>query len=444
MPLGVSMKSNVEKVTSLQRKLNVAVPVTDIQISFDKIYKDIQQEVTIKGFRKGKAPMTTIKNIYQGRVKQDVIQDLIQKHYVKALIEHKLEPVSYPEFEFDDLNENKEFNFTAVFDIRPEITLKKYEGLSVEKEKLALDDKKIEDVLKNVQNSRATFQALAESRPAKLGDFAIINFEGFVDDKPLENGTGQDHQLELGAKQFIEGFEDGVIGMTVGQEKSLLLKFPTPYHAKDLEGKEVTFKVKLNEIKEKVLPELTDDFIKSMGSGVASIEEFKKVVKNDLESSEIKRIEDAFKNRLLKSLVKENPVDVPSSLLKEQKKMLIEDFKKRMGQQQMDEQTLTEYIAKWDKDFEKTASEMIQSSFLIDAIGKKYDLICKQDDLDQKFSEYAAQTGIEETRIREFYSKEDTLNRLTYQITEEKVVKKLLETVTIKEVSAQDLRNEEN
>lgn len=115
-----------------------------------------------------------------------------------------------------------------------------------------------------------------------------------------------------------------------------------------------------------------------------------------------------------------------------------------MGQQQMDEATMTEYIAKWDKDFEKTAGEMIQSSFLIDAIGKKYDLICKADDLDRKFAEYAAQTGIEEARIREFYSKQDALSRLTYQITEENVIKKLMETVKIKEVSAKDLKNEEN
>lgn len=438
------MKSNVEKVTSLQRKLNVAVPVNDIQTSFEKVYKDIQQEVTIKGFRKGKAPMNTIKSLYQNRVKQDVVQDLIQKHYSIALSEHKLDPVSYPEFEFDDLAEDKEFNFSAVFDIRPEVTLKKYEGLTVEKEKLEFDEKKIDEVINNILNSRATFETVAEKRPAKKGDFAVIDFEGIVDGTPLANGSGTDHQLELGSKQFIEGFEEGVEGMTVGQEKNLNLNFPTPYHAKELEGKAVTFKVTLKEIKAKTLPELNDEFIKSTGSGVGSVEEFRKVVRNDLEGTEIKRVDDAFKNRLLKALVKENPVDVPASLLKEQKNMLIEDFKKRMGQQQMDEATLAEYITKWDSDFAKTAGEMIQSSFLIDAIGKKYDLICKSSDLDQKFSEYAVQTGIEEARIREFYSKQDSLSRLTYQITEENVIKKLMETVKIKEVSAQDLKNEEN
>lgn len=438
------MKSNVEKVTSLQRKLSVAVPVTDIQTSFEKVYKDIQQEVTIKGFRKGKAPLNTIKSLYQTRVKQDVIQELIQKHYAQALLEHKLQPVSYPEFEFDDLMENKEFNFSAIFDIRPDIKLKNYENLTVEKEKLEFSEAKIDETIDNIRSSRATFMTVSENRAAQLGDFVIIDFAGSVDGAPMENGAGTNQQLELGSKQFIEGFEEGVVGMKVGEEKTLNLKFPTPYHAKELEGKSVVFKVKLNEIKEKVLPEINDEFIKTTGSGVGSVEEFRKIVRADLENTEIKRIEDAFKNRLLKVLVKENPVDVPASLMKDQKKLLIEDFKKRMAQQQMDESTLDEYIAKWDKDFEKTAGEMIQSSFLIDAIGQKYDLICKKADVDRKFTEYAAQTGIDEARIREFYSKEEALSRLTYQITEENVIKKIMETVKVKEVSPMDLKNEEN
>ncbi|MCK6599706.1 MAG: trigger factor [Bdellovibrionaceae bacterium] len=438
------MKSNVEKLSSLQRKLNVEVPSTTVQSSYERIFNDIQKEVTIKGFRKGKAPLSAIKSMYNSKVKQDVVQDLIQMHYVKALVEHKLDPISYPEFEFDDLSEEKNFSFSATFDIRPEISLKKYENLSVEKEILKFDDAQVDKVVENLRNSKATYEDLATTRPAQLGDLSVIDFEGFVDGQPLEGGSGKDHRLELGSKQFIEGFEEGIVGMNIGEEKTLKLSFPTPYHSKDLEGKAVEFKVKLTGIKTKQLPELNDEFIKAANTGVNSVEEFKKVVKQDLEASDKKRVEDAFKNRLLKTLVKENPVDVPSSLLKDQKLALIEDFKKRMAQQGMDDVSLKEYIEKWDKDFEKTATEMIQSSFLVDAIGKKYDLICKQEDVDKKFQEYAAQTGIDESRIREFYSKEETMSRLTYQITEEKVISKLMETVKIKEVTKEQLKEEEN
>lgn len=437
------MKTNLENVSKLSRKLKVEIPADVVQSAFQRVFSGIQKDVTIKGFRKGKAPIATIKSIYGDRVKQDVAQDLIQQHYGKALDEHKVEPISYPEFEFADLNENKEFTFTANFDIRPEVDLKKYEGLEVQKEKLEVDQSKVEQVLENIRASRATFSPVVIARPAKQNDVAVIDFEGFVDGQPLENGAGKDHHLELGAKQFIDGFEDGIIGMNAGETRTLTLKFPDPYHSADLAGKAVEFKVTLKEIKEKVLPELNDEFIKTLG-GPESLDDLKKTIEEDLQSSETKRVEDAFKNRLLKALVKENPVEVPPSMLKEQKASLVEDFKRRMADQGMTEKDFASYVEKWDGDFEKTASEMIQSSFLVDAIAKKHDLFAKKEDLDAKFKEYADQMKIEESRIREFYGRPEQASRLTYMITEEKVINFLNKTVKVKEVPASALADEAN
>lgn len=437
------MKTNIEKVSSLHHKINVEVPATVVQTAFNRIFNDIQKEVTVKGFRKGKAPIATIKSMYSDRVKQDVAQELIQMHYIKALTEHKLEPISNPEFEFDIPNEAKDFSFSASFDVRPEVKLGKYEGLEVEKEKLVFDDKKVDEVLENIRASRATFEDVLEVRPAKMGDVAIVDFEGFVDGKPLENGAGTNHNLELGAKQFIEGFEDGIVGMKVGDSKTLNLKFPSPYHSAELAGKPVEFKVKLTGLKKKVLPELNDEFLATLG-GPTSLEELKKTIREDLEGSEQKRVEDAFKNRLLKKLVQANPVEVPPSLLKDQKNSLIADFQKRMNEQGMSPADFKDYIVKWDADFEKTAGEMIQSSFLIDAIAKKHDLFAKEEDLDAKYKEYAAQTHIEEARIREFYSRPEQTSRLSYMITEEKVINFLNKTVKVKEVSADQLKDEQN
>ncbi|KYG66553.1 trigger factor [Bdellovibrio bacteriovorus] len=437
------MKSNVEKVSNLSRKLNVEVPAASVQSAFQKIFSGIQRDVTIKGFRKGKAPIATIKSMYGDRVKQDVVQDLIQKHYVEALSEHKLEPISYPEFEFADAVEGKDFSFSANFDIRPEINLKKYEGMEVEKEKYEVDAKKVDQVLENIRASRATFETVTEARAAKNGDTAVIDFEGFMGGAPLENGSGKDHHLELGAKQFIDGFEEGVVGMKVGESKTISLKFPDPYHSAELAGKPVEFKVTLKEIKAKVLPELNEEFIKSLG-GPADLEALKKTITEDLEQTEKKRVEDGFKNRLLKKLVSENPVEVPPSLLKEQKASLIEDFKKRMSDQGMTENDFASYVEKWDADFTKSATEMIQSSFLVDAIAKKHDLFAKKEDLDAKFKEYSAQTGIDEARIREFYGKSEQASRLTYQITEEKVINFLNQSVKVKEVPAGTFKDEQN
>jgi trigger factor len=433
------MKSEVQKTSSLGRKVNIHVPAAVVKTVFDRIFQSIQKDAEIKGFRKGKAPIATIKSMYGERVKQDVVQELIQMHYPKALSEHKLEPMGYPEFDFDQPNEMVDFTFTASFDVRPEVNLKKYEGLEVEKEKLTTDEKKVDEVLQNIRNSRATLVDVLEDRPSKFGDTAVVDFEGFVDGKPLENGKGENHNLELGSKSFIEGFEEGITGMKVGETRTLSLKFPDPYHAPELAGKPVEFKTTLKGLKKKELPELNDEFVKTLG-GPTDLEDLKKQIRQDIEEGEKKRVEDAFKNRLLKKLVENNPVEVPASLMQDQKQSLIQDFQKRMSDQGMSNADFESYVQKWDKDFENTASEMIQSSFLIDEIARKHDLIAKKEDIDAKLAEYAAQTGIDEARLREFYGRSEQLNRLAYMITEEKVISHLLKTAKVKEVSADQLK----
>lgn len=440
------MKSTMEKVSNLQRRLNIEVPAQIVSNAFEQMFKGIQKQANIKGFRQGKAPLATIKSLYNDRVKQDVVQELVQKHYFDALKEHQIDPISYPEFEFDQPNEGKDFSFSANFEVKPEVTLKKYEALEVDKEQLAVDDAKVDQVLENIRSSRAELVDVLEERSAQNGDVAIIDFEGFVDGAPLQNGAGKSHNLELGAKQFIEGFEEGVVGMKVGQTKTLSLNFPEQYHAADIAGKPVDFKVTLTGLKQKRLPEVNDEFVSQMmsqGGGSTgeqqTVESLKKTIRTDLEQTETKRIEGDLKNRLLKALVALNPVEVPSSMLTEQKQALKDDMKKRMQEQGMSENDFEAYAEKWDADFESTAAEMIQSGFLIDAIAKKHDLRWSDEDLDKKFAEFAGQTGIDQARIKEFYSRPEQLNRLTYTITEEKVIEFLLKSAKVVEVPREKL-----
>jgi trigger factor len=437
------VKAQIQVTEGLQRKLNVEIPLETVKSTFEKVYQSIQRQVEIKGFRKGKAPLATIKSMYKDRVQADVAQDLIQMHYPTALKDQKVDPINYPEFEFEDPTETKEFSFSAIFDIRPEVKLTKWEGLEVDKEKFVLDQKKVDQVIDNVRNSKVNYVDVLDNRAAALQDVAVIDFDGFVDGKPLENGVGRDQNLELGSKQFIEGYEEGIVGMKIGETRTLNLKFPNPYHSVDLAGKPVEFKVTLKGLKKKELPELTDELLTTIGAN-QTVEEFKKTIVADMEQSDKKRIEDSFKNRLLKKLVEANPVDVPVSLLKDQKASLIEDFKKRMGEQGMQPTEFEDYVQKWDSDFSKTAGEMIQSSFLIDRLAQDQDLICKREDLDQKFDEYAKQTGIELARIKEWYAKPEQMSRLTYMITEDKVVKFLTSKAKVKEVDAKDIKDEQN
>ncbi|MES2965151.1 MAG: trigger factor, partial [Bdellovibrionota bacterium] len=377
------MKTNLESVSTLERKLNIQVPAAEVQEAFERAFKGIQQHAAVKGFRKGKAPLATIKSLYGDRVKQDVVQDLIQAKYATALKEHSLDPISYPTIEFDPVELDKDFAFTAEFEVRPKVTLKKVEGLEVKREKLVIDAALVDATLDDIRKGRAETVPVLEDRPAQMGDVTTIDFKGFVDGKELENGSAEGHSIELGSNTFIPGFEEGIVGMKHGQTKKISVKFPEQYHAAELAGKPVEFEVVLKELKKKSLPELNDEFAKGLGP-YENMEALRKAILDDFEQREGKRVQDDLKNRLMKALVDANPVEVPKSLLTEQKKALVEDMKKRMSQQGMGEEQYGEYENKWNTDFEQTAAYMIQSSFLVDTIAEEHELKATKGDLEKK------------------------------------------------------------
>ncbi|MCM2280504.1 MAG: trigger factor [Bdellovibrionaceae bacterium] len=437
------MKSTLETLSTLERKLNIVVPAQDVQAAFERAFKGIQQHATIKGFRKGKAPLTAIRQMFGDRVKQDVVQDIVQKHYATALDEHSLNPVSFPAIEFDEIKEGTEFSFSAEFEVRPDVKVAHFEKLPVKKEKFESKPEFVEQTLEDIRKSRAELGPVFEDRAAQMGDVAVIDFKGELLTGPLENGSAEGHPLELGSNSFIPGFEEGIVGMRVGQSKTVNVSFPETYHVQELAGKPVAFQVTLKELKKKNLPELNDEFAKSLGGQYDSLEALKKAIHDDHEKRETRRIQEDLKNRLMKVLVERNPVEVPKSLLTEQKKALVEDFKNRMTQQGMPEDKFEEYRDKWEHDFNDTARFMIQSSFLTDTIAKEYNLYAEAKDIEAKLNEYATQTGIDVARVKEFYGEQDRRSRLAYQVTEEKVIDFLISKADLKEVSRAEIEKEE-
>ncbi|MEO0336265.1 MAG: trigger factor, partial [Pseudomonadota bacterium] len=396
------MKSSVDKLDGLNRKLSISIPADRIQSAFDTAFKGIQKTAAIKGFRKGKAPIATIKSMYSDKVRADVIDRLVSETYQEALREHELVPLGYPKLDFDELNESKDFSFTAEFEVRPEVKVAKYEGLPVNKEKVQVDESKIEEVLGNIQNSHAELVPVLEDRPATNGDSADIDFEGFVDGQPLQGGSAQGHVLELGSGQFIDGFEEKVVGMKVGVEAEIHLKFPEEYHNSDIAGKPVTFKVKLNGLKKRSLPEINDELAKKMGE-FETLDDLKSAIRDDLKANEERRINEDVRNQLLRELVKENPVEAPESLKAQQKQMILEDVKQKLAQQGMGDKDFEEYKEKWKDDFEESATFMVQSTFLVDALADELNLRATSKEIEDRMRVYAMQSGIELERLKEFY-----------------------------------------
>jgi len=435
------MKSTVDKLEGLSRKINVEVPAEKVQQAFERVYKSIQKKANIKGFRPGKAPLATIKTMYGDQVKSDVVNDLINEAYQTALDEHKIEPVGYPKISFNALDEDKNFAFNAEFEVRPDVELKKYEGLPVLKEKLDIPADRVTTVLENMRSGQAETVMVFEDRSLRDGDVAVVDFTGLVNGEPLPNGSAVGHELEIGTNQFIEGFEEGLVGMKIGESRTLNLRFPEGYHEATLSGAPVTFQTKLTGMKKKVLPELNDELAKKVGE-FQSLDELKARILKDLEEGEQKRILEEMRNRMVRSLVDANPVEAPRSLVEQQKEALIEDFKGRLKQQGLAEKDFDEYKSKWGKEFEESATFMVKSTFLLDALADKLGLRAEEAELDAKIDEYGKQTGIEMARLKEFYNKPERRSRLSFQVTEEKVVNYLIGKAQVTEVDKEKLPKE--
>jgi trigger factor len=435
---GARMKSNVEKISGLERKLSIVVPPETVNSMFEKAYKGIQSRVNIPGFRKGKAPMPVIKQKYKGHVISDVVNDLVKDAYVKALVEHSIDPVSYPQISFDNVEENQAFQFSATVEIRPKVELKKTSGLKVQKEKLEVGDKQVDEILKNLQDSKTQHVDSTKAALAQ-GDVAMIDFEGFIAGEPLAGGKGENYPLEIGSNQFIPGFEEKLIGMALGEERKIAVKFPDDYHAADIAGKPVEFNVKLNKIQEKKTPELNDEFAKTVGT-YETLAALKANIRETIEKREATRISEDFRKRLLKVLVNENEFDVPKTQVSEQREVLLKDMQSRMQNQGLPEAELKTYEEKWAAELDDAAKFMIQSGYLVNELAKTKEVKITDEDRSAKLRAYAEESGISFEQLSQFYKKDESQSRLDYQIIEEKVLDLVAKDCKIEEVEKSKIK----
>lgn len=434
---GEEVKSTIESSEGLKRKLKITVSPETVKSTFERQFLKIRNEVTLKGFRKGKAPLDHVKSLYRDQVTQNVVEQLVNTNYANAIKEHKLQPISFPKIDLDKIEDDQGFTFTAEFEVRPDVVLKNYIGLELEKEETQTDEKRLNTVLDQIRESKAERVPVLEDRPAQTGDFTDIDFEGFLSTGPLPNGAAKNFILELGSNSFIPGFEDGIIGMKVSEQKDIKLTFPETYHATEVAGAEVTFKVTLNKLLKKSLPEITDTFVEGLGDpSVKTVSDLKAQVQKDIERSEESRINQKLQEDTLKKLIKENPIEAPESLVAEQKESLKQNSEQTLRQQGLGDEEVKEYFSKWDNDFTQNATDIIKSSLIVDAIADKENLQPTDKDVEARIEEIVASSGMEAEKIREFYKQPNRFDSLKYRLLETKVVDFVISKAKVKTVPA--------
>lgn len=426
------MNVQIKDVSSIRKKLSFEVAAEQVDAEIRKTYQKIAKTAKVKGFRPGKIPQAVLEKYYAPQMEEQVLGRLINDSYFKALVEHRIAAVSDPEIvESSPLEKGKAFSYEAEVEVKPEIEAKDYTGLVLQKEKFEPDPQVIEGRLEELRAGRSQME-VASREEARGGDFVVIDFEGFVDGEAFEGGKAEGHVLELGSGTFIPGFEEQLEGMKRGEEREIEVTFPEEYGNKELAGKPATFKVVLREIKEKVLPELDDEF--ATGFGLESFAKLKEEIDTSYRTQEKNRIEGDLRERMMNALIERNPVEVPEAMVSSQLEYMLGNVRNRMQSQGMSLEMLGMNEDSFKQMYRETAVKQVQGSLILEAVARQENLKVEDSEIDGKLEEIAAMANAPLDAVKKHYAGDDARRGLIMQISEEKVVGFLLEKSTVEEV----------
>ena len=320
---------------------DITLPKEEVKKAEITAYNKLKKNVQIPGFRKGHAPKMIIENVYgKGIFLEDAINELLPKYYEEAIKELDLEVVDQPDVDFDeDVSSDEDVVVHFSVFVKPEIEIKKYKGLEVEDAKHEVTDEMLEDDLKRQQKMNARAVNI-DDRAAEEHDKVNINFEGFIDGEAFPGGTAENQDLELGSGTFIPGFEEQIIGKNIGDEFDVVTKFPEDYHAEEFQGKEATFKTKLNSITVEELPEIDDEFIKDI-SEFDTVDEYKADLRKKLEKEAEERTRIDREGNVLRKIAEEVEVDIPERMVEDELDRIIQNYNQSMQGQGL---TIEQYL----------------------------------------------------------------------------------------------------
>ncbi len=399
------MSVQVEKLEKNMAKLTIEVSAEELEKAIQAAYLKERGKISVPGFRKGKVPRNMIEKMYgAGIFYEDAANTLIQENYATAVDECGEDIVSRPTIEVTQIESGKPFIFTAEVALRPEVKLGKYLGVQVTKIDTTVSDAEVEEALEKERNNNARTVSVTD-RAVANGDTAVIDFEGFVDGVAFEGGKGENHPLEIGSHSFIDTFEEQLVGKNVGDEVEVNVTFPEEYHAADLAGKPAVFKVKINEIKAKELPELDDEFAQDV-SEFDTLAEYKEDLKKQLTEQKENEAKRTKEDEAIQKIIDKSSMEIPEAMLETQCENMVNDFAQRIAQSGLSMEQYMQFsgltIEKLKEQVRPEAETRIKSSLVLEQIAKDENIEVTDAEIDAEVEKMAAAYGMEADKLKEY------------------------------------------
>ncbi len=427
------MQFNIEDVGATKKKLSVELPAEMVQAELDSALKMVRKGAKIKGFRPGKVPAQIIKRYYGPQVEQDVAQKLINDALPKAIDEADLHMVAPPVLEESDLQEGQPFKFAVTIEVRPEFEIDGYEGLALTREKFNITDEMVAAKLEELRQAYATTKSVEEDRAAAKGDLVVVDYKAYIAGEEVPNGSNPNYQTEVGSGGFHPDFDAALEGLTKGQTKEVVLTFEEKHYNPKLAGQEVRFEITLKDIKEKILPELNDDFAKDLGQDIKDMEGLKDLLRKDMTENETGRVEHQVREQLKDELLKLVEFEVPESLVAQELDSMMASLKFNLQRSGLSMEAMGVSEAKLREENRGKAADRVRLGFILDKIAEKKEIKVEDQDIEGKIMEMAREAGQSPEIVREYYNKNNMLDSLADSIREEKTLNYLLETANIED-----------
>ena len=426
------MSVKVEKTDKKNElKLEFKIEAEKFDEAMKKVYTKTAKYFNVPGFRKGKAPMHMVEKMYGTEIfYEDTFNELVPGIFEEELKNNNIEAVSRPDIDIKQIGKGQELIFTAVMQTKPEVKLGKYKGIEIKKIEYNVSDDDVNHELKHMQEKNA--RLVSVERPVKDGDITVIDFEGSIDGVPFDGGKAENHELTIGSKQFIPGFEDQIIGMKLEEEKDIKVTFPEDYFSKDLAGKEATFKVKLHEIKEKELPKLDDDFAKDT-SEFETLAELKKSIKEKLEEENKHRAKHETENAVIEAVADTVELDIPSGMIETEIDNMVKDVESRLSYQGLNLEQYLKIMGKtmeeFRKQYEEQAQKTVKIRLVLEAIQKDLAVKVEESEIKDKIKEMSEAYS---RKPEELEQNEQFKNYIEENLKYEKTIDFLVENAKLK------------
>lgn len=413
------MNVTVERVEN-EATLKITAPAAEVNAGYKKAVQKIADQANIPGFRKGKAPRAIIEMHYgKEAVKKEAFEIVANKAYSEALDQEKLIPVSDPKVEESTFEEGKDMELTIKVTLKPEPELGEYKGLHVEKKEVEVTDDQVDAQIKDMMGRDAKMVVAEEGAVIEKGDFAIIDFAGTVDGEPFSGGEGKGYPLEVGSNSFIPGFEDQLVGLSKGDSTDVEVTFPEDYFVKDLAGKEAIFKVNIQDVKRKELPELNDEYVASK-TDFKTVEELRANYKERMQKAAEANAKAEYEHELIDLAVANAKFSVPEIMIEDKISQMVEEMKMSLESRKMSLDMYMQYtgldMAKIRENQRPVAEENVKTDLVLDAIAKAEDIQVDMADVDAEIAAISAQHGASPEEVKKIIKGNGTMGLLLANI----------------------------